>query len=411
MDVLLLISLIVVVCAIFSYINVRFLKLPSAIGLMLISLIASLLVIIESHISSSFHSYIEEMVRSVNFSQTLLNIMLGFLLFAGSLHVNLNELKKQRNAVLSFATFSTLASTFLFGILIWLVFRLFNTPIDFIYCLLFGALASPTDPIAVIGILKKSKMPKEIEATINGESLFNDGVGVVIFVTISQIISMGIANLSTLDVIFIFGREVIGGITLGLLLGYLSFYFIKKIDHYQTEVLISLALVMICGEAAHFLHVSGPLAVIVIGLILGNKVSQTAMSDTSRDYHNKFWELIDEFLNAILFVLIGLQMVLMPFILNYFFIGLIGIVLLLLCRYVSLSIPVFFLKDKLLFNNKTTLIMTWGGLRGGLSVALTLSIPDNPYKEAIVSVMYIIVIFSIIVQGLTTGKLVKRLYS
>ena len=411
MDVLLLISLIVVVCAIFSYINVRFLKLPSAIGLMLISLIASLLVIIESHISSSFHSYIEEMVRSVNFSQTLLNIMLGFLLFAGSLHVNLNELKKQRNAVLSFATFSTLASTFLFGLLIWLVFRLFNTPIDFIYCLLFGALASPTDPIAVIGILKKSKMPKEIEATINGESLFNDGVGVVIFVTISQIISMGIANLSTLDVIFIFGREVIGGITLGLLLGYLSFYFIKKIDHYQTEVLISLALVMICGEAAHFLHVSGPLAVIVIGLILGNKVSQTAMSDTSRDYHNKFWELIDEFLNAILFVLIGLQMVLMPFILNYFFIGLIGIVLLLLCRYASLSIPVFFLKDKLLFNNKTTLIMTWGGLRGGLSVALTLSIPDNPYKEAIVSVMYIIVIFSIIVQGLTTGKLVKRLYS
>jgi monovalent cation:H+ antiporter, CPA1 family len=411
MDVLLLISLIVVVCAIFSYINVRFLKLPSAIGLMLISLVASLLVIIESHISSSFHHYIEEMVRSVNFSQTLLNIMLGFLLFAGSLHVNLTELKKQRNAVISFATFSTIASTALFGLLIWLVFKLFNTPIDFIYCLLFGALASPTDPIAVIGILKKSKMPKEIEATINGESLFNDGVGVVLFVTISQIISMGIANLSTLDVLFIFGREVIGGITLGLLLGYLSFYFIKKIDHYQTEVLISLALVMICGEAAHFLHVSGPLAVIVIGLILGNKVSKTAMSDTSRDYHTKFWELIDEFLNAILFVLIGLQMVLMPFILNYFFIGVIGIVLLLLCRYVSLSIPVFFLKDKSLFNNTTTLIMTWGGLRGGLSVALTLSIPDNPYKEAIVSVMYIIVIFSILVQGLTTGKLVKKLYS
>lgn len=254
-------------------------------------------------------------------------------------------------------------------------------------------------------------MPKEIEATINGESLFNDGVGVVLFVTIAQVISTGIANLTALDVIFMFGREVLGGVALGLLLGYLSFYFIKKIDHYQTEVLISLALVMICGEAAHFLHVSGPLAVIVIGLILGNKVSQTAMSETSRDYHNKFWELVDEFLNAILFVLIGLQMVLMPFILNYFLIGIIAIVLLLLCRYVSLSIPVLFLKDKVLFNHKTTLIMTWGGLRGGLSVALTLSIPDNPYKEAIVSVMYIIVIFSILVQGLSTGKLVKKLYS
>ncbi len=410
MDILLLISILIALCAVFSYINIRFLKLPPSIGLMFISLVFSLLIIAEGKISSTFHQHIEEMVRSINFSQTLLNIMLGFLLFAGSLHVNLNQLKQQRAAVISFSTLGVALSVFLFGGIMWYVFKLFHYPIDFIYCLWFGALVSPTDPIAVIGILKKSNMPKEIEATINGESLFNDGVGIVFFVTIGKVISLGIENLSGLDVLILFGREVVGGLILGIALGYLVYYFIRKIDNYQTEVLISLALVMVCGEVAQWLHVSGPLAVIAIGLILGNKVSETAMSDTTRDYHNKFWELIDDFLNAILFVLIGLQMVLLPFITNYILIGVIGIILLLVCRYLSLKISTVFIKDKKLFNDKTLMIMTWGGLRGGLSIALTLSLPDSPYKEVIVSITYIIVIFSILVQGLTTGKLVKALY-
>lgn len=336
--------------------------------------------------------------------------MLGFLLFAGALHINLNDLKKQRAAVLSFSTLSVALSIFFFGSIMWGVFKAFNYPVDYIYCLWFGALVSPTDPIAVIGILRKSNMPKEIEATINGESLFNDGVGVVFFVTIGQVISLGIDNLSALDVLLLFGREVVGGLALGFALGYGAFYFIRKIDHYQTEVLLSLALVMACGEVAHLFHVSGPLAVIVIGLILGNKVSKTAMSDTTRDYHSKFWELIDDFLNAILFVLIGLQMVLLHSITNHIVIGVLAILLLLISRYLSLSIPIIFLKDKKLFNSRTVLVMTWGGLRGGLSVALTLSLPESPYKEIIVSITYIIVIFSILVQGLTTGKLVKKLY-
>jgi len=410
MDILLLISILVAVCALFSYINIRFLKLPPTIGLMLISLVCSLLVIAESKISSTFHHHVETMVRSINFSETLLNIMLGFLLFSGSLHISLARLKEQRAAVISFSTLSVALSLFFFGTIMWYLFALFGFPVDFIYCLWFGALVSPTDPIAVIGILKRSNMPKEIETTINGESLFNDGVGVVFFVTIGQVISRGLENLSSLDVLTLFGREVAGGIALGLALGYATFYFIRKIDHYQTEVLITLALVMGCGELAHFLHVSGPLAVIVVGLILGNKVSASAMSDTSRDYLNKFWELIDDFLNAILFVLIGLQMVLMDFITKYIVIGLLAIVLLLLCRYLSLRLPIFFLKNKKLYNDRTALIMTWGGLRGGLSVALTLSLPEGPYKEMFVSITYIIVIFSILVQGLTTGKLVKALY-
>jgi CPA1 family monovalent cation:H+ antiporter len=410
MDILALITAVVAICALFSYLNVRFLKLPSAIGLMLISLLCSILIITEGKFSSTFHDYIGSMLKEINFSDTLLNIMLGFLLFSGSLHVNLSKLKEQRAAVISFSTLGVILSLFFFGTIMWFMFKLFGFPVDYIYCLWFGALVSPTDPIAVIGILKKSNMPKAIEATINGESLFNDGVGVVFFVTIGQIIQRGLENLSALDVMTLFLREVAGGIALGLMLGYLTFYFIRKIDHYQTEVLISLALVFLSGELAHVFHVSGPLAVIVIGLILGNKVKNNAMSETTRDYHHKFWELIDEFLNAILFVLIGLQMVLMPFITQYVVIGLLAIIILLLCRFMSIRIPIFFFKDKQLFNNRTALIMTWGGLRGGLSVALTLSLPESPYKEMMVSITYIIVIFSILVQGLTTGALVKKLY-
>ena len=410
MDILALITAVVAICALFSYLNVRFLKLPSAIGLMLISLLCSILIITEGKFSSTFHDYIGSMLKEINFSDTLLNIMLGFLLFSGSLHVNLTKLKEQRAAVISFSTLGVILSLFFFGTIMWFMFKVFEFPVDYIYCLWFGALVSPTDPIAVIGILKKSNMPKAIEATINGESLFNDGVGVVFFVTIGQIIQRGLENLSALDVMTLFLREVAGGIALGLMLGYLTFYFIRKIDHYQTEVLISLALVFLSGELAHVFHVSGPLAVIVIGLILGNKVKNNAMSETTRDYHHKFWELIDEFLNAILFVLIGLQMVLMPFITQYVVIGLLAIIILLLCRFMSIRIPIFFFKDKQLFNNRTALIMTWGGLRGGLSVALTLSLPESPYKEMMVSITYIIVIFSILVQGLTTGALVKKLY-
>lgn len=409
MNLLLLISILITVCAVFSYINVRFLKMQPAIGLMLISLIFSLLLIAESKVSNSFYASIEYMVKSIDFSQTLLNVMLGFLLFAGALHVNIHELKKQWAAVLSFSTLSVMLTIFFFGSLMWFVFGAFGLQVSYVYCLWFGALVAPTDPIAVIGILRKSNMPKEIEATINGESLFNDGIGIVFFVTIGQVISAGVDTLSVQNILFLFGREVVGGIALGLVLGYATFYFIRKIDHYQTEVLMSLALVMMCGELAHLLGVSGPLAVIVIGLILGNKVSKTAMSEVSRDYHTKFWELLDDFLNAILFVLIGLQMVLLPFLADFLLISIIAIVLLLACRFVSLMIPIFFLKSKL-FNRRTALVMTWGGLRGGLSVALTLSLPESEYKVVLVSVTYVIVLFSILVQGLTTGRLVKRLY-
>ncbi len=409
MDLYLLISLLVGICALFAYINARFLKLPPSIGLMLMALIFSILVIVEGNMSAIFHNKVQVIVKSVNFPHILLDIMLGFLLFSGSLHVNFQRLMQQGIAVAVFALLGTALSTFLFGFVIFALFNVFNLHVDLIYCLLFGALISPTDPIAVLGIIKKTNVPKDISIIIEGESLFNDGIGVVFFLTILDIVTIGPANLSIYQTVTLFLREVIGGIGLGLVLGFLVLYFIKKINDYKTIVLISLALVMLCAHLAKLIHVSGPLAVIIIGIMFGTK-SHTMMNETTKDYHDKFWELIDDFLNALLFVLVGLQMVLLPFIANYLLISFIAIIILLACRYVSLRLPMFFLKDKQLFNHKSAIIMTWGGLRGGLSIALTLSLPESAFKEIIVSITFIIVVFSVLVQGLSTEKLVKSLY-
>jgi monovalent cation:H+ antiporter, CPA1 family len=411
MNAFLLITIVVCLCAIFSYINVKWLKLPAAIGLMILALVFSMIVSVAGHFNLRLHDYVLTLVKSVDFTETLFQIMLSFLLFAGSLHVSLREMKKQQTAVFSFSTLGVALSVFLFGGAMYYIFRWFNYPVDLIYCLLFGALISPTDPIAVIGILKKSSMPKELEIVVSGESLFNDGMGVVFFVTIYRIVEKGIEHLSVSEVLLVFGQEVLGGLALGLLTGIFAFYIIKHIDHYQTEVLISIALVMVCSEVAQVLHVSGPLAAVVVGLYVGNRVRKAAMSEMSRDYHDKFWELIDEFLNALLFMMIGLQMVLLPFLFNHVLIGVIGILILLLCRYFSLMIPMLFFKNKNLYNSKTAIILTWGGLRGGISVGLALGLTSGPYREVILSITYIIVIFSIIVQGLTTGALAKKIYT
>lgn len=405
-----LITILVSLCALFSFINVKFLKFPSAIGLMVLALISSVIISIIGHFNTGFHDSIVGIAKKLNFTNILFQIMLSFMLFAGSLHVSMKEMKHQKAAVISFSTLGVALSVFLFGGAIYYIFELFNYHVDLIYCLLFGALVSPTDPIAVLGILKNSNMPKEINVVVSGESLFNDGMGVVFFVTIYEIVKKGLSNLEITDVLLLFGREVFGGLLLGLAVGFIAFHVIKRINHYHTEVMISLALVMLCTEAAAYLHVSGPLAAVVVGLYLGNNVRHSVMSDTTREYLDKFWELIDEFLNALLFMLIGLQMVLLPFITQYIFIGIIAIILLLLCRYLSLIIPIFFIKDKKLYNARTAVIMTWGGLRGGISVGLALGLPDGPYREIILSITYIIVIFSIIVQGLTTGKVVNLMY-
>lgn len=402
-------ALIISLAAVFGYINFRFLKLPNTIGVMIIALVSSLVAVLIGNIYPAFFSETIELIKSVDFYQVLMKIMLGFLLFAGSIHVNLQEMRKERLPILTFSTLGVLISTFIVGGLLFLACKIFSLEVPFIYCILFGTLISPTDPIAVMGILKDAKIPRSLETKISGESLFNDGVAVVLFVSVYEIIQAGIQNLSGKDIMLLFLKEAVGGIAFGVALGYIGFWALKTIDNYKVEVMITIALVMGGYLLADTLHVSGPLAMVMAGIITGNKGRKFGMSDTTRDYIDKFWEMIDEVLNAVLFLLIGLEMIVVKFTPVFLWLGLIGILIVLLARFISVWLPISFLKYKNAFEKNAISILTWGGLRGGISVALALSLPRDMFGEMFVSITYIIVLFSIIVQGLTIGKLAKKL--
>jgi monovalent cation:H+ antiporter, CPA1 family len=404
-----IITIIVSLAAAFAYINHRFLKLPGTIGIMALSLVSSvLLVLVGSSVPDLFRSAIS-IVRALDFYNLLINIMLSFLLFAGAIHINANRLKAERLPVMALATVGTVFSTFIVGGLIYGLFILFHNPIDLIYCLLFGALISPTDPIAVLGILKKANIPQSLEMKISGESLFNDGVGVVIFLTLLEITQKGIDNISGMDITVLFLKEAGGGILYGGLLGYLGFYLLRSVDNYKVEVMITLAIVMGGYSLANALHISGPLAMVVAGIITGNKGKELGMSELTRDYLGKFWELVDEILNAVLFLLIGFEMLVVNLNGTIMTMGLIAVVIVLFARWISVAVPVLALRRVSSFEKHAIAMLTWGGLRGGISVALALSLPENMYRNEFVSLTYIVVIFSIVVQGLSIGKLAKRL--
>lgn len=405
-----IITILVVLSAVFGYINVRFLKLPNTIGLMLITIVFTLAVFALSSIDSTLLDAEKYIIKQIDFKTVLLDIMLSFLLFAGALHTNFQQLKVQRWPVLVFSTFGVLVSTFLVGGAVFFFLKLMGIQVDFIYCLLFGALISPTDPIAVLGILKKAGVPKKLEVKIVGESLFNDGVGVVIFLTIFQIANTGTDGVEAFDVFKLFGQEVFGGILLGGILGWITYRLMKSIDDYDIEVIITLAAVMGGTIIAHKLHLSAPLAMVTAGLVVGNDtVRGTAMSEVTESYVDKFWELIDILLNTILFVLIGMEMLVLTFKTEYVIAGLIAIPVVLLCRYISLLLPINLFKKKLDFVPKTNLIMTWGGLRGGISIALALGLTEVMERDLFLVITYVVVVFSILVQGLTVGKLVKKI--
>lgn len=408
METLKLISLVITLSALLAYLNIRFLKLPSTIGLMVLSLLLSLLLIFIAS-ATKVDDYLKTLLVELDFSGFLLDFMLGFLLFAGALHTDIARLKKSRGPILTFATLGILISTFLVGGALYLLVPLLFQPVDFIYCLLFGALISPTDPIAVLSILKKAGISESIETKITGESLFNDGVGVVVFLTLLNIAKEGFGEIKTSEILVLLLQEIGGGILLGLLLGYVGFNMMKRIDHYQTEVLITLALVMGGSTIAPFFHFSGALAMVIAGLFVGNKGSAEAMSDETNDYVHKFWEMIDEIMNAILFVLIGLELLLIPFELSFLYIGLLAILIILTARFISLTIPSAIFRFSYEFPKNTYILMTWGGLRGGISIALALSLTEGMQRNLIVSVTYIVVLFSIIIQGLTLERLVQRL--
>jgi len=394
--------------AVFSYINYRFLKLPTVIGIMLVALLFSLLLNLLGPIGFQLEHDVEIMLASIDFDETLLHGMLSFLLFAGALHVNLNDLAQQRGIIFVLATFGVVSATFIIGTLSWYTFGLIGLDIPFIYCLLFGALISPTDPIAVLGILKQSNAPKSLEAKIAGESLFNDGVAVVMFLVIARIAAGG-TDMSAVDVILIFSQEAIGGILFGLGAGGITYWMLKSVDNYQVEILLTLALVTGGYSLAEVLHLSAPIAIVVAGLLIGNHGRVLAMSDKTREHLDTFWELIDEILNAVLFVLIGLEVLVLVFIQEYLVAGLLAIPIVLLARFVTVGIPITIMRRFRDFTPKAIQVLTWGGLRGGISVALALSLPASEMRDALVAVTYAVVIFSILVQGLTIGPLIRSI--
>lgn len=401
------ITLLIALTASFSYINFRWIKLPSTIGIMFMALVCSLLLVLLGQFHNPFLHLPVQFLSRIHFESVVMNVLLSFLLFAGSIHIDVKKLKKEMIPVASFATISVVLSTVIVGVLLYLVFKLFGQHLDLIYCLLFGALISPTDPIAALGILKKAGIPSSLEAKITGESLFNDGIGVVVFITLLDVANNGMSNFSFGEVTWLVIREAIGGIVWGFVVGYIGFWLLRSIDQYQVEVLITLAIVLVGYYLAYQLHVSGLLAMVVAGIIIGNKGRAEALSELSRDYLGKFWELIDEILNAILFLLIGFEVLVIPFSLSILYIGLIAILIVLFARFISVLIPTFFLSFRLSFEKNMIPILTWGGLRGGISVALALSLPITMHSNEIVPITYIVVIFSILVQGLTIGKLVK----
>jgi CPA1 family monovalent cation:H+ antiporter len=325
-----------------------------------------------------------------------MNFMLSFLLYAGAIHIDARKLKKERWPVLILSTLGILISTFLVGGMVWYLLQVFHLGIPFIFCLLFGSLISPTDTIAVLAILKAAKIPSSLETKISGESLFNDGVAVVLFITIFEICQSGFADVSFFSVGRLFLQEAVGGMLFGTLLGYAGFFALRSMDDYKVEVLTTIAVVMGGYWAAQHLHVSGPLAMVVAGIITGN-------------YLGKFWELIDEILNAILFLLIGLEMLIIKINPAVFLIGLITIVIVLAARFISVLFPILLMRFKIRFEQHAVIILTWGGLRGGLSVALALSLTKEMHRDEFVLITYMVVVFSILVQGLTIGRVAKKL--
>ena len=403
-------TIVVGMAAFFSYINHKFLKLPTTIGLMILALLLAGVMIGIGAFDNELMMQTCQVVHVIDFRLILMDVMLSFLLFAGALHVNAKLLSQERVSVLLFATLGVLISTFIVGILSQLLLGLVGFEVPLTYCLLFGALISPTDPIAVLAILKSAHVSSSLETKISGESLFNDGVGVVVFLSILMVNENGVENFEISETLKLFAEEALGGIVYGAVLGYLGYRILKSIeDAPKIEVLITIAITTGGYGLASMIGVSGPLAMVVAGLIVGNKLILPKNAGKSAHEVSEFWEMLDEILNAILFVLIGLEIISLPNNSDYLIAGLLMIPAVLLARLISVSIPFSFMKKSDTSASKTIAILTWGGLRGGISIALALSLPQSEFRDLVVLITYVVVVFSIIFQGLSIGSLVKKL--
>lgn len=399
----------IVITALLAYLNHRFIKLPTAIGVMVTALGLSLLLVALDAlgIAHALRDYEVALLRSFDFSNVLMQGMLSLLLFAGALHVDLSELRAYRWQVGVLAAAGTLLSTLIVGFVMWWVLPWLGLPIPLLYCLIFGALISPTDPIAVIGILKSAGAPKNLELVIAGESLFNDGVGVVLFALLVEVLLSGqTPTLAHAGALLL--QEAGGGLVFGGVIGYITFRLLRSIDNYQVEVMLTLAAVMGGYALASRLHVSGPLAMVVAGLVVGNQGRALAMSDTTRHHVDLFWELLDEMLNAVLFVLIGMEVIVIQFAPGIAAAAAAAIGVTLLARWLTVGLPVGLWHRAFKLPQGSGRVLTWGGLRGGISVALCLSLPVGPNRETLLAMTYCVVVFSILGQGLSIGHVVKR---
>jgi len=397
------------ITALLSYVNHRFIGLPTTIGVMVISILLSIFAIFLGFLGfDQLIDYEISLLEQLDFTEVLLDGMLSMLLFAGALHVNISDLRRYKLPIGILACIGTIVSALLIATAIYLMLPLLGFSLPFIWCLLFGALISPTDPIAVMGILASAGAPKSLETVIAGESLFNDGIGVVIFVILLGILTSG--DIPTANyVAHTLAVEAGGGIVFGLVLGAILYYLIKSIDSYQEEVLLTLAGVIGGYALASYWHLSGPLAMVMMGLMLGNRGRALAMSDQTRHYIDLFWELIDEILNAILFVLIGLEIVMIAYSSNLFIAGGLAIVIALLARFIVVGMTTKTFSRQLDLPDGAWKVLTWGGLRGGISVALVLQLPTGAERDVLLALTYAVVIFSILVQGLSVGRVAKSI--
>lgn len=404
-------SVLIVLASIFAYLNLRFLKLPSTIGIMIIAILVSVGIrLIGNEYFPDTTRDMYQLMQDFDFNEILMGAMLNFLLFAGALHINVYDLKEHKWPILTYASVSVVLSAFIISGILYVVAPYLGIHIPYIYCLLFGTLISPTDPIVVLGVLKEAKVPKMIETKITGESLFNDGVAVVMFAVVLKIATDHTFEADFASVSGLFLLEAGGGILLGALLGYTASLVMKKIDDYKLSVLITLSIVMGGFLIAKQLHFSSPLAMVIAGLIIGNYGKRVAMSETTQDYLNKFWELVDEIMNAILFLFIGFELLMLPDLEEQLLLGFVTIFICLIARALAIFLPASTILRKNTFTQGSLITMVWGGIRGGVSIALVMSIPNSAgeIKEILLEVTYIVVLFSIVVQGLTVGKVAKK---
>lgn len=401
-------TMLICLAALFSYINHRFVRLPSVIGVMVIALIGSLVLIALGEFAGSVRSHVSAVVRGIDFSEALLHGMLAFLLFAGAMHLDIKGLKGELGPIALLAVLGTILSTFLIAVAIYFVLSGLGHPIGWIEAFLFGALISPTDPIAVLGIMQRVRTPKRVEIVITGESLFNDGVAVVFFVVLLEL-AQGSSAVTPGGIALLLLREVVGGAIVGSACGWLVYAQLRRVDAYKVEVLLTIALAMGSYALAEALHFSGPIAVVLAGLLIGNRGREFAMSKQTEERIDTFWELLDEILNAVLFLLIGLQVLVMPFAWEYVSAGLMAIAIVLLARWITVGGIGALIRLKRPIVPGAITILTWGGLRGAISVAMALSLPATANQSLLIAITYAVVIFSILVQGLTLARVVRRI--